>query len=68
MEKEKDMSTERIIREPERERVTTVSRTQWWRKERKGQAPKRVQLGPNAVGWLASEIDGWIKARAAERK
>jgi prophage regulatory protein len=25
--------------------------------------PKPVSLGPRAVGWLESEIDGWIAAR-----
>ena len=38
-----------------------------WRLERNGLFPKRVQLGPNAVAWLESEIDEWINARVAER-
>ena len=25
------------------------------------------QTSPNSVGWLASEVDDWIKARVAER-
>jgi prophage regulatory protein len=29
--------------------------------------PKSVQLGPNTVGWLKSEVEAWLAARAAER-
>ena len=29
--------------------------------------PKRVALGENRVGWIESEIDGWIRDRAACR-
>jgi hypothetical protein len=28
--------------------------------ERAGQFPRRVQVGPNRVAWLASEIEEWI--------
>jgi len=38
-----------------------------WRLERDGQFPKRIQLGPMAVGWLESEVNDWIKERIAER-
>lgn len=33
------------------------------RLERQGQFPKRVRLGPNAVGWLETEIDEWLRER-----
>jgi prophage regulatory protein len=29
--------------------------------------PKRVPIGENRVGWLESEIDDWVKERAARR-
>jgi len=29
--------------------------------------PKPIRLGANAVGWIESEIDVWIKSRAAAR-
>ena len=29
--------------------------------------PKRVPLGENRVGWIESEIDDWIRDRAARR-
>jgi prophage regulatory protein len=37
------------------------------RLEKAGDFPKRIRLGPNSVGWLEDEVDGWIKARAACR-
>ena len=35
--------------------------------EKKGAFPGRVPVGPHRVGWLASEVEAWIKARVAER-
>ncbi len=29
----------------------------------KGSFPKPISLGARAVGWLESDIDGWIAAR-----
>ena len=57
----------RVLRAPEVVRRVGYSRMHLWRLERNGLFPKRVQLGPNAVGWLETEIDEWIKARVAER-
>lgn len=37
------------------------------RLEKVGEFPKRVQLGPGAIGWLEHEVDAWIEARVAER-
>ena len=42
-------------------------RVQIDRLEKAGQFPKRVQIGPGRVGWLQSEIDEWIAAKAAAR-
>jgi predicted DNA-binding transcriptional regulator AlpA len=35
--------------------------------EKTGKFPKRILLGPSAVGWLASEVYGWLEQKAAER-
>ena len=43
------------------------SSTHIWRMEKVGDFPVRVKLGPNRVGWLASEIDDWIEAKALAR-
>ena len=56
---------DRFIREPERRHKTGLSRTTWWRLERKGLAPKRRQISPNAVAWLESELASWIASRAS---
>jgi prophage regulatory protein len=37
------------------------------RLERAGKFPKRVQLGPNRVGWVESEVLEWMTKRIAER-
>lgn len=39
-----------------------------WRMEKKGTFPKRLQLGGHSVGWLLSEVEAWIKAKAEARK
>ncbi len=33
------------------------------RLEKAGQFPKRVQLGPNRVGWVEDEVLDWLKQR-----
>ncbi len=56
-----------VVREAERFKITGISRVQWWRLEREGRVPRRLQLSVNAVGWLRHELNEWISARAAER-
>ena len=55
---------DRIVREPECEVITGLSRTTRWRLEQSGQFPKRRQISPNVVGWFESEIQLWLQARA----
>jgi prophage regulatory protein len=43
------------------ERMTGRSRTWLWRQERAGRFPRRLQLGPNSVGWLLSDIEEWMR-------
>jgi prophage regulatory protein len=33
------------------------------RLEKAGKFPKRVQLGPNRVGWVEDEVLDWLQAR-----
>lgn len=42
---------------------TGLKRAWLYRLEGRQQFPARVELGPNAVGWIESEVDEWIAAR-----
>lgn len=37
------------------------------RLEKAGLFPKRVQLGPNRVGWVESEVLDWLRGKLDER-
>ncbi|WP_421704999.1 helix-turn-helix transcriptional regulator [Aliiroseovarius sp.] len=37
------------------------------RLEKAGKFPRRVQLGPNRVGWVESEVLEWLERRLAAR-
>lgn len=37
------------------------------RLEKAGQFPKRVQLGPNRVGWVEDEVLDWLRQRIDRR-
>jgi len=37
------------------------------RLEKAGKFPKRIQLGPNRVGWVESEVLEWLEIRLAAR-
>jgi len=52
---------DRLIGEEERRRITGLSRTTWWRRERDDPAtPKSIYLGPNTIRWRLSEIHAWM--------
>jgi prophage regulatory protein len=48
-------------------RGITYTRRHLYTLESENKFPRRVPLGENRVGWLESEIDGWIRDRAASR-
>lgn len=54
-----------IILEPERARMTRLSRATWQREETAGRAPRRIQLSPRRIGWRRKDIVQWIETRAA---
>jgi len=37
------------------------------RLEKAGQFPKRIQLGPNRVGWIEDEVLDWLQKRIDRR-
>jgi prophage regulatory protein len=53
----------RIIRLDEVTRKVSYSGMHIWRLEQRNKFPRRVQIGPNSVGWIESEIDEWIASR-----
>ena len=55
---------DRFLREPEVQHITGLSRTTRWRLQRDGKFPRRRQISPNGVGWLASEIFAWMAERS----
>lgn len=58
-----------LIRRPEVERLTALSRSRIYDLMRQGAFPKPVALGSMSVAWLEVEIHEWIAARiAASRK
>lgn len=58
-------TSDRIIREAECKKITTLCRMQRYNLEKKGAFPARRHLGGNAIGWLLSEVTEWMKNRPA---
>lgn len=54
---------EKIIRTKDLCEILSVSRTTLWHMEKRGSLPPRRQISSRAVGWLESEIEGWIKSQ-----
>ena len=50
---------ERFIREKERLRITSVSRTKWWKLEQIRQVPPKKHIGTSIV-WLLSDLLLWL--------
>lgn len=57
------LSQSKIIRRKQLAKILGVSEVTVWRWECEGRLPKKRQIGPNVVGWLASEIDAWLADR-----
>ena len=60
---EPESKSRRILRDQEVRERTGLSRVQRWRRIRKGTFPAPLQLGPNSIGWLETEIEAWLAAR-----
>jgi len=58
----------RILRLPEVQRRTGLSRSTIYVRLDQGLFPKPVSLGARAVGWIESEVDEWIRERIAESR
>ncbi|REF26306.1 P4 family phage/plasmid primase-like protein [Xenorhabdus cabanillasii] len=47
---------DRLIREKERQHITSISRTSAWKLENEGRFPARKPLGRNSCAWLLSDL------------
>ena len=56
-----------ILRRKQVEKRTGLSRSTIYLRIQEGTFPKPLNLGVRAVGWLESEVDGWLKERVTER-
>ena len=61
------MQAPQIVKRPEVEAATGLSRSSLYRLAAAGEFPRPIRLGPRAVGWRADEIAAWIEQRTAER-
>jgi prophage regulatory protein len=59
---------ERVLRKPELYGKLALSDATIWRLEHQGKFPKRITLGGKSVGWLESEVNDWLKAKAEARE
>ena len=58
---------DRLLRRPEVEHKTGLTRTAIYDAIRKGDFPEPIPISSHSVAWLCSEIDEWINNRIAQR-
>jgi prophage regulatory protein len=56
---------DRILREPEVQRTTGLSRTTRWRGVKAGTFPKPVKLTASTIGWYQTDVAHWLAERRA---
>ncbi|AJJ09980.1 prophage CP4-57 regulatory family protein [Yersinia rohdei] len=54
---------DRLVREKERQYITSISRSTAWKLERSGNFPQRKSIGLKSCGWLLSDLLCWINER-----
>ena len=59
---------QRLLRAPEVEARTGLSKTQRFYLMRDGKFPKSIKIGARAVAWIESEIDEYIGRLIAETR
>lgn len=60
-------TSNRLLRRPEVELKTGLSRASLYTAIRAGTFPEPISIGPNRVAWLEVEIDQWISQKLMER-
>ena len=53
----------RVLRRPEVEARTGLSRSTIYARMAEGTFPRPVRLGKQSVGWIESDIDEWLDQR-----
>ncbi|ELO0987941.1 AlpA family phage regulatory protein [Citrobacter freundii] len=54
---------DRLVRERERQRITSISRSTAWKLEQVDKFPQRKSIGLKSCGWLLSDLLCWINER-----
>jgi prophage regulatory protein len=57
----------RLLRRPEVEKMTGLSRSKIYLMVAADEFPKPVNLGPRAVAWVQREVEAWMDDRIADR-
>ena len=57
----------RIVSKAQLKEMVLYSPQHIARLEKAGKFPKRIQLGPNRVGWVESEVLEWLQVRLDQR-
>jgi prophage regulatory protein len=60
--------THTILRLPQVISEVGLSRSAIYQRISEDRFPKQINLGGRAVGWLASDIQAWIKSRLADSR
>jgi len=53
----------RILSKRQLKELVLYSNSHVARLEKAGKFPKRIQLGPNRVGWVETEVMDWLQQR-----
>ena len=56
--------TENLLRRPEVEAITGLSRASIYARMTKGDFPRPMRIGPRAVAWRESDVQEWIDGLA----
>lgn len=62
------MSTTRLLRRQEVERLTGLSRSCIYKRMSEGEFPKAIPLGGRLVAWKSDDIENWISDRIEAAK
>lgn len=59
------MNNFKIMRRPEVESITGLSRSSIYAKMENGTFPKSIKLSERSVGWLEHEVQEWLENRVS---